>query len=153
MPEVFLCALTVRASESRASSLPWMLCRALPNLSERKGQKCYMQWCNMGQPYDINSGKYAFALTGRGLPGCIRLPRVSLRLPWAMRSLGFQPVVPDDSGCLILHIKQDILFFLLSDWLVTSSCVCVWESAAHGDLLFLGACELWLIYLILQHNE
>ena len=32
-------ALTVRASENRASRLPWMLCRAQPNLSERKGQK------------------------------------------------------------------------------------------------------------------
>ena len=38
------------------------------------------------------AGKYAFALTGRGLPRYTRLPRVSLRLPWAMRSLGFQPV-------------------------------------------------------------
>ena len=38
------------------------------------------------------AGKYAFALTGRGFPGYTRLPRVSLRLPWAMRSLGFQPV-------------------------------------------------------------
>ena len=37
------------------------------------------------------AGKYAFALTGRGLPRYTRLPRVSLRLPWAMRSLGFQP--------------------------------------------------------------
>ena len=39
------------------------------------------------------AGKYAFALTGRGLPRYTRLPRVSLRLPWAMRSLGFQPVI------------------------------------------------------------
>ena len=42
------------------------------------------------------AGKYAFALTGRGLPRYTRSPRVSLRLPWAMRSLGFQPVAPDN---------------------------------------------------------
>ena len=41
------------------------------------------------------AGKYAFALTGRGLPRYTRLPRVPLRLPWAKRSLGFQPVIPD----------------------------------------------------------
>ena len=34
--------------------------------------------------------KYAFALTGRRLSTHF-IPRVSLRLPWAMRSLGFQP--------------------------------------------------------------
>ena len=33
----------------------------------------------------------AFALTGRTNDNTI-IPRVSLRLPWAMRSLGFQPV-------------------------------------------------------------
>ena len=38
----FVSALTVRASESRASSLPWMLCRAQPNLSERKGQPVHL---------------------------------------------------------------------------------------------------------------
>ena len=37
------------------------------------------------------AGKYAFALTGRMSPNHF-IPRVSLRLPWAMRSLGFQPV-------------------------------------------------------------
>ena len=37
------------------------------------------------------AGKYAFALTGRMSPTHF-IPRVSLRLPWAMRSLGFQPV-------------------------------------------------------------
>ena len=36
------------------------------------------------------AGKYAFALTGRRLSTHF-IPRVSLRLPWAMRSLGFQP--------------------------------------------------------------
>ena len=36
--------------------------------------------------------KYAFALTGRRLSTHF-IPRVSLRLPWAMRSLGFQPVI------------------------------------------------------------
>ena len=36
------------------------------------------------------AGKCAFALTGRYYSNMI--PRVSLRLPWAMRSLGFQPV-------------------------------------------------------------
>ena len=36
------------------------------------------------------AGKYAFALTGRRL-STLFIPRVSLRLPWAMRSLGFQP--------------------------------------------------------------
>ena len=41
------------------------------------------------------AGKYAFALTGRGLPRYTKLPRVPLRLPWAKRSLGFQPVAPD----------------------------------------------------------
>ena len=35
-------------------------------------------------------------LQGVGFPGYTRLPRVPLRLPWAKRSLGFQPVVPDD---------------------------------------------------------
>ncbi len=35
--------------------------------------------------------KYAFALTGRRLSTHF-IPRVSLRLPWAMRSLGFQPI-------------------------------------------------------------
>ena len=38
------------------------------------------------------AGKYAFALTGRMSPTHF-IPRVSLRLPWAMRSLGFQPVI------------------------------------------------------------
>ena len=33
----------------------------------------------------------AFALSGRTNDNTI-LPRASLRLPWAMRSLGFQPV-------------------------------------------------------------
>ena len=37
------------------------------------------------------AGKYAFALTGRRL-STLFIPRVPLRLPWAMRSLGFQPV-------------------------------------------------------------
>ena len=37
------------------------------------------------------AGKYAFALTGRMSPNHF-IPRVSLRLPRAMRSLGFQPV-------------------------------------------------------------
>ena len=37
------------------------------------------------------AGKYAFALTGRRM-STLFTPRVSLRLPWAMRSLGFQPV-------------------------------------------------------------
>ena len=37
------------------------------------------------------AGKYAFALTGRRL-STLFIPRVSLRLPWAMRSLVFQPV-------------------------------------------------------------
>ena len=41
------------------------------------------------------AGKYAFALTGRMSPTHF-IPRVSLRLPWAMRSLGFQPVAPDN---------------------------------------------------------
>ena len=36
-------------------------------------------------------GVHAFALSGRAM-GWTTLPRVSLRLPWAMRSLGFQPV-------------------------------------------------------------
>ena len=36
-------------------------------------------------------GKYAFALAGRRLSTHF-VPRVSLRLPWAMRLLGFQPV-------------------------------------------------------------
>ena len=41
-------ALTVRASESRASRLPSMLCRAQPNLSERKWQKrLYMFFTRM----------------------------------------------------------------------------------------------------------
>ena len=40
----------------------------------------------------------AFALTGREIPRYTRLPRVPLRLPWSKRSLGFQPVVPDDPG-------------------------------------------------------
>ena len=48
------------------------------------GTPCHIIICN------------AFAFTGRGLPEYTRLPRVSLRLPWAKRSLGFQPVVPDD---------------------------------------------------------
>ena len=38
------------------------------------------------------AGKYAFALTGRRM-STLFTPRVSLRLPWAMRSLGFQPVI------------------------------------------------------------
>ena len=42
------------------------------------------------------AGKYAFALTGRRLSTHF-IPRVSLRLPWAMRSLGFQPA-PAKSG-------------------------------------------------------
>ena len=37
------------------------------------------------------AGKYAFALTGRRL-STLFIPRMSLRLPWPMRSLGFQPV-------------------------------------------------------------
>ena len=36
-------------------------------------------------------GINALALTGRTNDNTI-IPRVSLRLPWAMRSLGFQPV-------------------------------------------------------------
>ena len=100
-----------------------MLCRAQPNLSERKGQPAHSPgqseaapwvFCHpgfscspckgksviyndvtWGNQYDNRSGLYAFALTGRGFPRCTRLPRVSLRLPWAKRSLGFQPVALD----------------------------------------------------------
>ena len=31
---------------------------------------------------------FTFALTGRGVIGCGGLPRVSLRLPWAMEVIG-----------------------------------------------------------------
>ena len=58
------------------------------------------------------AGKYAFALTGRRLSTRF-IPRVSLRLPWAMRSLGFQPVVPDYPGCQILHTKQVTLVCII----------------------------------------
>ena len=44
------------------------------------------------------AGKYAFALTGRMSPTHF-IPRVSLRLPWAMRSLGFQPVSSKNNMC------------------------------------------------------
>ena len=47
----------------------------------------------------------------RGFPRCARLPRVSRRLPWAERSLGCQPVVPDypivpDFACQTGHLKK-----------------------------------------------
>ena len=44
------------------------------------------------------AGKYAFALTGRRM-STLFTPRVSLRLPWAMRSLGFQPVSSKNNMC------------------------------------------------------
>ena len=45
------------------------------------------------------------------IPRYTRLPRVPLRLPWAKRSLGFQPVVPDypivpDFACQTGHLKK-----------------------------------------------
>ena len=43
----------------------------------------------------------AFALSGRTNNNTI-IPRVSLRLPWAMRSLGFQPVLPQGVVSLIM---------------------------------------------------
>ena len=43
----------------------------------------------------------AFALSGRTNNNTI-IPRVSLRLPWAMRSLGFQPVLPHGVASLIM---------------------------------------------------
>ena len=43
----------------------------------------------------------AFALSGRTNNNTI-IPRVSLRLPWAMRSLGFQPV-PDPGRRFAYH--------------------------------------------------
>ena len=43
----------------------------------------------------------AFALSGRTNNNTI-IPRVSLRLPWAMRSLGFQPVLPQGVASLTL---------------------------------------------------
>ena len=47
-----------------------------------------------GQPK--RRGNTLLPLQGVKFPGYTRLPRVPLRLPWAKRSLGFQPVVPDD---------------------------------------------------------
>ena len=43
----------------------------------------------------------AFALSGRTNNNTI-ITRVSLRLPWAMRSLGFQPVLPQGVASLIM---------------------------------------------------
>ena len=43
----------------------------------------------------------AFALSGRTNNNTI-IPRVSLRLPWAMRSLGFQPVLHQGVASLIM---------------------------------------------------
>ena len=64
-------------------------------------------YCNMGQPK--RRGDTLLPLQGVGFPGYTRLPRVPLRLPWAKRSLGFQPVIPDNPAYLILHVKLDTL--------------------------------------------
>lgn len=37
---------------------------------------------------------YAFALTGRGIPGYTRLAQGAASLAQAKRSVGFQPVIP-----------------------------------------------------------
>ena len=55
--------------------------------------------------------KYAFALTGRRLSTHF-IPRVSLRLPWAMRSLGFQPasfasVVSSSQALQMIILRPD----------------------------------------------
>ncbi len=47
----------------------------------------------------------AFALSGRTNNNTI-IPRVSLRLPWAMRSLGFQPVLTQGVTSLILSYAR-----------------------------------------------
>ena len=48
--------------------------------------------------------------SGRGLPPYTRLPRVSLRLPWAKRSLGFQPVIPDAAYLILLSAGRTVLW-------------------------------------------
>ena len=70
---------------------------AMPSAAELvcKGKSVIYNDVTWVNQYDNRSGLYAFALTGRGFPRCTRLPRVSLRLPWAKRSLGFQPVALD----------------------------------------------------------
>ena len=73
----------------RATSAPWVSCAPCKGKSVIYND---VTWVNQ---YDNRSGLYAFALTGRGFSRCTRLPRVSLRLPWAKRSLGFQPVALD----------------------------------------------------------
>ena len=64
-------------------------------------------YCNMGQPKRRDNT--LLPLQGVKSPRYTRLPRVSLRLSWAKRLLGFQPVVPDNPAYLILHVKLDTL--------------------------------------------
>ena len=44
----------------------------------------------------------AFALSGRSNNNTI-IPRVSLRLPWAMRLLGFQPALAKSETSVLLN--------------------------------------------------
>ena len=74
--------------------------------SRRRKDYIYI-YCNMGQPK--RRGNTLLPLQGVGFPGYTRLPRVPLRLPWAKRSWGFQPVVPDAPAYQILHVKLDTL--------------------------------------------
>lgn len=84
----------------------------------------------------------AFALSGRTNNNTI-IPRVSLRLPWAMRSLGFQPALPKSEthiyclyiviccfyefakyillrAVLLLHVKFPLLVFKVFNYRIKS---------------------------------
>ena len=84
-----------------------MLCSHLHEQSGRTRKP----WCSTKPRVPLRSalGYGLLPLQGVGFPGYTRLPRVSLRLPWAKRSLGFQPVVPDNPAYQILHFKLDTL--------------------------------------------
>ena len=50
----------------------------------RIGYSC----ASKGKSVETEHVMFTFALTGRGVIGCGGLPRVSLRLPWAMEAIG-----------------------------------------------------------------
>ncbi len=73
---------------------------------------------------------YAFALSGRGCKGA-RDPRVSLRLPWAMCLLGFQPALCIWHGCGYNRGRVGFAPYLCAVW-VLSPLPCILSDGKNG---------------------
>ena len=80
-------------SEGRRTGPRFVSVLELPQVCDQRLPMCPPWSACKGQPK--RRGNTLLPLQGVKFPGYTRLPRVPLRLPWAKRSLGFQPVIPD----------------------------------------------------------